>query len=182
MSKSSLRTLGVRAAYAAALVIAAILWLSTGIPTAAEQQPMTGRVLQPEMDRSTLAIQQAIHSVLDAQIKAWNAGDVETFMETYWKSDEVTFSSGGKMTRSWKATLDRYKERYPTRAAMGTTTFKNLEITPLCDSAAMVLGEWQLRRESGETIGGNFTLVLRQIEGKWLIIHDHTSQAPTARE
>ncbi|MEX2318111.1 MAG: nuclear transport factor 2 family protein [Pirellulales bacterium] len=123
------------------------------------------------------AIEAAIRNLLDAQLKAWNAGDVEAFMEYYWKSDDLTFSSGGKTTRSWKATLDRYRERYPTRAAMGTTTFKNLEITPLCDTAAMVLGEWQLRRESGETIGGNFSLVLRRIDGKWLIIHDHTSQA-----
>jgi beta-aspartyl-peptidase (threonine type) len=120
----------------------------------------------------------AIENLLDDQIRAWNAGDVAGFMEYYWKSNDLTFSSGGKTTRSWQATLDRYRERYPTKAAMGTTTFKNLEITPLGDSAAMVLGEWQLRRDSGQTIGGNFTLVLRKIDGKWLIIHDHTSLLP----
>jgi beta-aspartyl-peptidase (threonine type) len=126
---------------------------------------------------STAAAEVAIRELLDAQVKAWNEGNVEAFMEYYWKSDDLTFSSGGKTTRSWKATLDRYRQRYPTRAAMGETTFRNLEITPLCDTAAMVLGEWSLRRESGETIGGNFSLVLRRIEGKWVIVHDHTSQA-----
>jgi beta-aspartyl-peptidase (threonine type) len=141
-------------------------------------RPSVEAIAQQETDSRKSATRAAIQKVLDDQIQAWNAGDIETFMETYWKSDDLTFSSGGKTTRSWKATLDRYRERYPTKAAMGTTTFKNLEITPLGDAAAMVLGEWQLRRDSGETIGGNFTLVLRRIQGKWAIIHDHTSQSP----
>jgi beta-aspartyl-peptidase (threonine type) len=118
-----------------------------------------------------------IRAVLDAQLRAWNAGDIDGFMQHYWQSDELTFSAGGQTTRSWQKTLQRYKERYPTRAAMGETTFKNLEITPLGAEAAMVLGEWQLRR-AGETIGGNFTLVFRRVDGRWVIIHDHTSQSP----
>ena len=26
-----------------------------------------------------------------------------------------------------------------------------------------------------EPVGGNFTLVLRKIDGRWMIVHDHTS-------
>jgi hypothetical protein len=62
---------------------------------------------------------------------------------------------------------------------MGETSFTNLEVTPLGAGAALVLGQWQLRRE-GETIGGNFTLVFRRVDGKWVIIHDHTSLASGA--
>jgi beta-aspartyl-peptidase (threonine type) len=87
----------------------------------------------------------------------------------------VTFSSGGQITRGWTATRDRYRERYPTKEAMGRTTFSDLEITPLGDSAAMVLGNWKLEREA-DPIGGNFTLVMQKIDGRWVIIHDHTSK------
>jgi beta-aspartyl-peptidase (threonine type) len=125
------------------------------------------------------SIETQIRRVLALQLEAWNAGDIDAFMEHYWKSDELTFSSGGQTTRSWRKTLERYKERYPTRAAMGETSFTNLEVTPLGAGAALVLGQWQLRRE-GETIGGNFTLVFRRIDGKWVIIHDHTSLASGA--
>jgi ketosteroid isomerase-like protein len=38
-----------------------------------------------------------------------------------------------------------------------------------------MLGEWRLEREV-EPVGGNFTLVFRKVDGRWLIIHDHTSQ------
>jgi beta-aspartyl-peptidase (threonine type) len=126
-------------------------------------------------------VRVAVQSMLRAQEEAWNRGDIEAFMEYYWKSDDLTFSSGGKTTRGWQATLDNYKERYPTREKMGKVSFQDLEITPLGDAtsedvAAMVLGRWQLDRER-EPVGGNFTLVFRKIDGRWAIVHDHTSRA-----
>jgi beta-aspartyl-peptidase (threonine type) len=57
---------------------------------------------------------------------------------------------------------------------MGQLTFSQLDIALLGDAAALVLGRWRLERES--PIGGNFSLVLRKLDGKWVIVHDHTSR------
>jgi beta-aspartyl-peptidase (threonine type) len=122
-----------------------------------------------------------ISAVLDQQVTAWNAGDLETFMSTYWHSDELSFSSGGRTTRGWQATFDRYRQRYPDRQHMGTLKISDLEITLLGESAAMVLGKWSLEREMDHP-QGNFTLVVRQIDGNWRIIHDHTSLLEEAKE
>jgi beta-aspartyl-peptidase (threonine type) len=119
----------------------------------------------------------AIRAELETQVQAWNAGNIDRFMESYWKSDNLTFSSVGKTIRGWQATLDRYKNRYPDKSAMGEVSFDQLEITPLGDTAALVLGRWRLKR--AELIGGNFSLVLRKIDGAWRIIHDHTSREDT---
>jgi beta-aspartyl-peptidase (threonine type) len=100
---------------------------------------------------------------------------VEAFVAHYWQSDDLTFSSGGKTTRGWTATRDRYRERYPTREKMGRLTFSNLATTPLGDAAALVLGEWRLERDA-EPVAGNFSLVFRKVDDRWVIIHDHTSQ------
>lgn len=116
----------------------------------------------------------AIQAVLTQQADAWNKGDIPAFMEHYWKSDELTFSSGGQTTRGWQATKDSYLRRYPTRDQMGQLTFSQLEITSLEANAALMLGRWQLAREM--PVGGNFSLVLRRIDGRWLIVHDHTSR------
>jgi beta-aspartyl-peptidase (threonine type) len=122
------------------------------------------------------SIRSAIEAVLRAQEDAWNQGDVSTFMNHYWQSESLTFSSGGKITRGWEETLNRYRTRYPTPEKMGRLAFSGLEITPLGDSAALVLGQWNLERES-EPVSGNFSLVLRKFDDRWLIVHDHTSQA-----
>jgi hypothetical protein len=51
----------------------------------------------------------------------------------------------------------------------------NCEITPLGDSAALVLGQWNLERES-EPLSGNFYLIVRKFDDRWLIVHDPTSR------
>ena len=115
-----------------------------------------------------------LRAKLTAQATAWNEANIERFMEVYWKSEQLTFSSGGKVTRGWQATIDRYRNKYPTKKEMGELTFSDLEITMLGPEAALVLGVWHLKREPTDA-GGNFTLVFRKIDGDWLIIHDHTS-------
>ena len=122
------------------------------------------------------AVREAVELVLREQQEAWNRGDVEAFAEHYWKSDDLTFSSGGKTTRGWEETLRGYRERYPTREKMGRLSFSNLEVTPLGDAAALVLGEWRLERDS-EPVSGNSSLVFRKVDGRWVIVHDHTSRA-----
>jgi len=118
-----------------------------------------------------------LESVLAAQAQAWNRGDIDEFMKYYWNSEELTFSSGGKTTRGWTRTKESYRKRYPTREQMGQLKFSQLEITLLGDSAALVLGRWQLSRDMSP-VAGNFSLVFRRIDGHWRIIHDHTSRDP----
>ena len=119
--------------------------------------------------------EKTIEAVLTTQVKAWNAADIPRFMEYYWKSDKLTFSSGGTTRRGWQATLDSYKKRYPTPAKMGKLAFDGLEFTMLGTDAALVLGKWHLERKEDANLGGNFSLVFRKLNGKWLIIHDHSS-------
>ena len=115
-----------------------------------------------------------ISALIQQQARDWNAGDIEAFMKVYWNSDELTFSSGGNITRGFESTLGRYKERYPTAEAMCKVTFTDLEFLPLSRSAMQVLGVWNLDREH-EPIGGRFTLIFRRFANGWKIVHDHTS-------
>ena len=116
---------------------------------------------------------EEILRILEQQAQAWNAGDIDAFMAPYWHSPELTFSSGGKVTRGWQATRDRYHQRYPTPEAMGRLTFSDIEVTQPGSNVALVLGRWRLER--AEPIGGSFSLVLRTVAGHWVIVHDHTS-------
>jgi beta-aspartyl-peptidase (threonine type) len=122
----------------------------------------------------TVADEAAIVKVIETQAAAWNAGDIDGFMAHYWKSDQLTFSSGGETTRGWEDTKARYDRRYPTPEAMGHLTLDQFEVYPLGETAALVLGRWGLEREA-DAPGGNFSLVFRRIDDRWVIVHDHTS-------
>ena len=128
--------------------------------------------LTPPVQEST---KQTITQLLTVQTEAWNAGNLEKFMETYWKSEKLTFSSGGSTTRGWQATLDRYKKSYSTREKMGVLHFDELEVTIIESQTALVLGNWHLRFADGTKADGNFSLVVTKIDNAWKIIHDHSS-------
>ena len=119
---------------------------------------------------------QQIEQVLADQAKAWNGGDIERFMEGYAKTPDLRFATGGTVTRGWQETLDRYKQRYPDRAAMGTLTFSDLDTAVLSPEAAVVFGRWRLKTLRGEP-NGLFTLLFRRTDAGWRIVADHTSAA-----
>jgi ketosteroid isomerase-like protein len=119
-----------------------------------------------------------IRAVLEAQQNAWNRGDIDAFMDGYWRSDETVFVSGDDVLRSWQKVLERYKRQYSDRKKMGILTFPELEITSLSGDSAVVLGSWRLGRVKDQP-HGRFTLIFRRFDDSWKIIHDHTSAAET---
>ncbi len=116
----------------------------------------------------------AIRKVMDDQAAAWNRGDIEGFMAGYWRSEKLTFISGTEVTRGWQKTLDNYKKSYDTREKMGVLTFSDLEFLILSKEAAVVLGNWALKREK-DNPHGKFTLTFRKFKEGWRIVMDHTS-------
>ncbi len=120
----------------------------------------------------------AITKVLDDQTAAWNRGDLDAFLEGYWKSPKVVFQSGGTRNDGFDAMRDRYRKRYQGEGkAMGRLSFSGLEIEPLGADAAFVRGGYALAMPDGTHPSGLFTLILRRFDDGWKITHDHTSTA-----
>jgi ketosteroid isomerase-like protein len=132
-----------------------------------------GRALQTRKEDRNVA---AVRAVIEAQVEAWNRGDVAGFMEGYAKEETTTFVSGDTITHGWQTVLDRYKSHYDTRSKMGTLAFTELDIKPLSEFYTMVTGRWQLTRD-GDTPHGRFTLIFRRTNSGWRIVHDHTSSS-----
>ncbi len=118
---------------------------------------------------------QAVLDVLARQNKHWNEGKISSFMEDYWKSDSLMFIGSKGVVYGWKATLDRYNKSYPDLATMGKLKFDIQKTDFHSKTTCWVLGKWHLTRPEKGDIGGYFTLILKKINGKWLIVSDHTS-------
>ncbi|MEM9667643.1 MAG: nuclear transport factor 2 family protein [Pseudomonadota bacterium] len=115
-----------------------------------------------------------IRAILLAQAASWNRGDIEAFMEGYWRSADLRFASGNKVVKGWQSTLMRYQERYPDGAAMGKLSFRDLNVDLLSEDAAVVYGAWELEREA-DMPGGLFTLIFRDFGDGWVIVSDTTT-------
>ena len=127
---------------------------------------------------SDLPLEDAIQRLLVVQTQAWNRGDLEGFMNGYWRSPDLTFFSGATIANGWQAALERYQRRYQgTGREMGHLEFQDLNINVLSPDAAFVRGKWELTMSDGKKPHGLFTLILKNMQNGWHIVHDHTSSA-----
>jgi len=117
-----------------------------------------------------------IENLLTRQVEAWNEGNLEKFMKTYWNSEKLVFVGSRGPTYGWQATLDNYKRGYPDKATMGKLKFTILDISKIDKKTVLVIGKFELTREIGN-LNGHFTLVIQKIKHELLIISDHSSSA-----
>ena len=115
-----------------------------------------------------------IRKVLTDQIMAWNRGDLDAFMQGYWKNDSLTFIGKSGVTHGWLQTLNNYKKGYPDTAAMGKLSFEILQMKKLSPEYYHVVGKGMLKRSIGD-LAGHYTLLFKKIKKRWVIISDHSS-------
>ena len=117
-----------------------------------------------------------IMKVMDFQEKAWNNGDIDSFMNGYIKSEELVFSGSNGPIYGWNATKERYKKSYPDLKTMGKLSFTVKKIKSLSKKTAYLIGEYYLKRTIEDSYG-HFTLIWKKVNDKWLIVSDHTSSS-----
>ena len=118
--------------------------------------------------------EKEIISSMQLQENAWNNGNLELFMSTYYNNDSLMFIGKKGVTRGWQNTLNNYKKGYPDTAAMGKLHFELLETKKLSSNYFYVVGKWHLTRTAGD-LEGHFTLLFQKINNKWVITRDHSS-------
>ena len=145
--------------------VAVLLVISVGVVAA------RSGASQPQEETKDLA---AARSVMDAQVAAWNRGDVAGFMESYAKEDSTTFVGAKGVTRGWQNVFDRYKTVYDTREKMGTLNFTDLEFPQLGDQTT----SWGSRAGNhapADKPHGRCTVLFRRTAVGWRIVYDHSS-------
>lgn len=118
--------------------------------------------------------EKAIRELLDTQTGSWNRGDIEGFMQTYWKNDSLMFIGKSGVHFGWQETLNNYRKGYPDTAAMGRLSFDIISIRILSSDYSYVVGKWKLNRTIGN-LEGYYDLLMKKIKGRWYIIADHSS-------
>lgn len=120
--------------------------------------------------------------LMEAQVAAWNRGDLGAFMATYWRSPELVLIGDGSRIDGFDAMLERYARRFgEPPQGMGTLAYSDLEVLPFGDGA-LARGRWSLLGPDGGERAGFFTMLLRRVragEGEaWRVVHDHTASVP----
>jgi len=130
------------------------------------------------------AAARQIRGMLRSSARAWNAGDLEGFLDDYSTDPGLTFVSGSGVIRGIEAVRERYLRTYWSPGSRrDSLRFEELRVRPLEGDHALAHGRYVLyrpRSAGSDSIRGTgrFTLVLQRRDGRWSIIHDHSSAAP----
>ena len=117
-----------------------------------------------------------LYNLMKEQEDFWNYGNIDDFMNFYWKNDSLVFIGKSGINYGWNNTINNYKNSYKTKDEMGTLKFKNIICNPINYSTHIVTGKWSLKRnDSMGNVNGYYSLLWIKKHNGWKITYDHTS-------
>jgi len=126
----------------------------------------------PDVDRD-----QVVEELL-ASTDAWNRGDLDGFLAPYLSDPNTTFAGSSGIARGVEQVRAAYLRSYwRDGPPSDSLAFEIIEVRPLDDDAALVLGRYALTPADAPdpAYQGVFSLVFVRTADGWKITHDHSS-------
>jgi len=112
-------------------------------------------------ERRQSEVPAALKTALDAQVAAWNRGDLDAFVALY--AVDATFISPSGIAHGRQEVLERYRRKYPDRTAMGALSLDITETRLIAGEEFTFFGDTVVGRVQGATVAARWTLAY---EGK----------------
>jgi uncharacterized protein (TIGR02246 family) len=120
-----------------------------------------------------------IAAMLDRAASSWNRGDLAAFVDDYLPGSETTFVGSRGVLRGPAAIRAAYAPRFAPGGVRDSLSFELVDVDPLAPDITHVLATYILMRHVGGrdslTARGPTSLLMRRVDGRWRIVHDHSS-------
>jgi uncharacterized protein (TIGR02246 family) len=90
-------------------------------------------------------------------------------------AEDATFALRDSFLQGYAAIRAYYAPRFLPGAERGLLRFDEIHVDLLGLAYVIVRAIYQNQPNQGEPIRGTTTLILRHMDGRWRIIHDHSS-------
>lgn len=107
--------------------------------------------------------------------RAWNAGDLDDFLSDYYPDTGTTYIARRGVLHGVEAIRGAYASRFGPGAQRDSLHFENLEVDVLAPDLANAIAWYVLMRGDSVTARGPTSLLMRKRDGRWRIVHDHSS-------
>ncbi len=129
--------------------------------------------------RAEPGMRAEILAMLANSAGAWNRGDLATFMADYLDGGRTTYVTKTAVLHGGDSIRAHYLKSYAAQFAPGATrdslSFEDTEIDSLAPGVAEVITFYKLTRRDSLVARGPFSGVLMKVDGRWRIVHDHSS-------
>lgn len=124
-----------------------------------------------------VTLEKAISDVLNTSATAWREGDLDRFMDCYARSRDITYASGGTVTKGYDNIREMYRARFggSTGASLGNLSIEIVDLQALSSEYVYIVGRFYLDPGAGKPLhSGLTTLLFKHTPDGWRIIADHS--------
>jgi hypothetical protein len=112
---------------------------------------------------------------LEAQQSAWNRGDLESSLDAYCGTPEMTWASRSGVSRGFEAFARAMRQDFSDRSSMGRFALEVLDTRPVGADGALVTLRWSISRGEERLMGGVSTQLWQPCRGQLRIVFEHAS-------
>lgn len=125
------------------------------------------------------ALRDEMTAMLARAAASWNRGDLDAFVDDYLPGNETTYIGSRGLLRGPDAIRAAYAPRFVPGAVRDSLSFELLDVDPLAADVTNIIATYILVRHVGGrdsvTARGPTSLLMRRVDGRWRIVHDHSS-------
>ena len=125
------------------------------------------------------SVRDQIAAMMARSAANWNRGDLDAFVDDYLPGDTTTYVGGRGILRGTPPIRASYAPRFAPGGVRDSLSFVLLDVDPLAPDVANVIARYVLARHvagrDSITASGPTSLVMRRVQGRWRIVHDHSS-------
>ena len=152
------------------LVLVGILALS-GMGCTAKKEPAS------TSPAGEAAVRLEVQSALKAYVDAANRADISAMMAMVSRRDGVTSVSGGDVDRGWDA-IRRSNDELVGKEGNYKMAIGSIDVLVLSPTVAVAVSPFAFTAAAENSVvrvPGVLSFVFEKTEGKWLVVHEHTS-------
>jgi uncharacterized protein (TIGR02246 family) len=120
-------------------------------------------------------VRREIFAVLDHGAGAWDAGNLDEFISDYLPDSGTTFITSTRVLHGVDAIRAVYAARFSPGAQRDSLHFQDVEVDLLAPDVVNTIAWYVLTRGDSIVARGPTSLVMRRVNGRWRIVHDHSS-------
>jgi ketosteroid isomerase-like protein len=118
---------------------------------------------------------EQIGALVSQQYTAVAAGNIEKYLEPFWKSPLLIYISEGAIWKGWDEMRSHVERDYPDWKHVGHPILERMEISVVDVATASTLEWWDMTFPSSARVNGTTTSVWRKVPEGWRIIVTNTS-------
>lgn len=132
--------------------------------------------------------EEEVLQLLSDYFKGWNTNDNKLMASVHWNSPDMSFYGSTKdtsfITRGWERTAELFKSLFEEPVSIYSLSYHDPQVLLLENNVAIVtlysiwnVNNTDTNEQEIEQIRG--TMVVKNMKGKWQIVHIHWSTLPT---